>query len=490
MPGFQAGSMRNVFMKFINPYPRLVLAGLSGGSGKTIVSLGVCRAAIDTGLKVRPFKKGPDYIDAHWLSLASRASTSNLDPFLFSAARTRALFQIRMQDHDLAIIEGNRGLFDGKDVEGSCSTAELARVLNAPVVLILNCTKVTRTMAAIVMGCQMFEKDLDLRGVILNRTAGTRHENILRDSIEKYTDLKVFGALPKLSRNPIPERHMGLISDQEFEQTERAFTDLSSFVRENLDMPALLEAADTSYAFPRSSPQIFPQTTIAQDSVTIGYVNDAALWFYYQENLEALRAAGARLVKLSLLRQDDWPEIDGLYLGGGFPETQASDLAENEVIRRRVLALSKRGLPIYAECGGFMYLCRNLAYGGNTYPMAGVFPVDTSFCSKPQGLGYVQGTVHKKNPFYAQGMSIHGHEFHYSCSNTSEQTVHPCLKLDRGQGICDHMDFLLSNNTLAGYTHMHALSHPEWALNFVAAALHFRNFQQTGTYVCPDIYVP
>ncbi|MFA6811051.1 MAG: cobyrinate a,c-diamide synthase [Desulfoplanes sp.] len=476
-------------MKFITPYPRLVLAGLSGGSGKTIVSLGICRAAVDAGLKVRPFKKGPDYIDAHWLSLAARASTSNLDPFLFSSERILSLFQMRMKAYDVAVIEGNRGLFDGKDVDGSCSTAELARVLRAPVVLIVNCTKVTRTMAAIVMGCQMFEKDLDLQGVILNRTAGTRHENILRDSIEKYTDLKVFGSLPKLLHNPIPERHMGLISDQEFEQTEQAFADLSQFVRDNLDMQALFETADSAYTFSCPPQQIFPQANISTDSVTIGYVNDAALCFYYPENLEALRAAGARLVELSLLHQDDWPAIDGLYLGGGFPETQAHRLAENNVIRERVLTLSKNGLPIYAECGGFMYLCRDLIYDGVTYPMAGVFPVVTTFFPKPQGLGYVQGTVQSKNPFYAQGTCIHGHEFHYSCSGSSNKTVLLCLKLDRGQGVCEHMDFLLSNNTLAGYTHMHALSHPEWALHFVSAALRYKHSQQTEISPCPDIRI-
>ena len=394
-----------------------------------------------------------------------------------------------MEGYDLAVIEGNRGLFDGKDVDGSCSTAELARVLHAPVVVIVNCSKVTRTMAAIIMGCQMFEKDLDLKGVILNRTAGTRHEDILQNSIEKYTDLKVFGALPRLARNPIPERHMGLISDQEFEQTERAFRDLSGFVRENLDLESLFDTADTAKPLCAPCHEIFPPTEVPPCSVTIGYVNDAALWFYYQENLEALRAAGARLVKLSLLNQDDWPSLDGLYLGGGFPETLASGLEGNMRIRQRVLALSEKGLPIYAECGGFMYLCRALNYDGNVYSMTGVFPLDTNFCPKPQGLGYVQGTVAEKNPFYAQGTCIHGHEFHYSRSSTSDQTLFPCLELDRGQGVCEHKDLLLSNNTLAGYTHMHALSHPEWARNFVSAALIYKQSLEEGHAVCPDIRI-
>ncbi|GAU08056.1 cobyrinate a,c-diamide synthase [Desulfoplanes formicivorans] len=477
-------------MEFTNPCPRLVLAGLSGGSGKTIVSLGVCRAAVDAGISVRPFKKGPDYIDAHWLALASRASVSNLDPFLFSANRIQGLFHARMSGYDLAIIEGNRGLFDGKDVDGSCSTAELAKVLKAPVVMVVDCTKVTRTMAAIVLGCQMFDPDLDLKGIILNRIAGNRHEAIVRATVERYTDLKVFGSLPKMVKNPIPERHMGLISDQEFSQTDRAFTQLSSFVREHLDLDALLSIADTAHPVPPANKPLFPPAVTDSGSVTIGYIHDASLWFYYQENLEALEKAGAHLVALSLLDATPWPEVHGLYLGGGFPETMAQRLSANTVMLERVRTLSRMGMPIYAECGGFMYLCRDLEYQGQVYPMAGIFPVSTTFCPKPQGLGYVQGRVTMPNPFYPVGTTLVGHEFHYSRSvaEGSRELV-PCLDLERGQGVFTHSDLLLSNNTLAGYTHMHALSHPQWASRFVAAAKAYRGYHDRSCLPCPHIRI-
>jgi cobyrinic acid a,c-diamide synthase len=479
-------------MEFTNPCPRLVLAGLSGGSGKTIVSLGVCRAAADAGIRVRPFKKGPDYIDAHWLALAAKASVSNLDPFLFSQESIQTLFHARMRDHDLAIVEGNRGLFDGKDVDGTCSTAELARILKAPVVIVVDCTKATRTMAAIVMGCRMFDPDLDLRGVILNRIAGSRHESIVRSSIEKYTDLKVFGALPKMADNPIPERHMGLISDQEFNQTDLAFSRLSAFVREHLDLPAIFSTADTSSAVPCPETLLFPRPVGPAGCVTIGYVRDASLWFYYQENLRALETAGATLVPLSLLDDRPWPALDGLYLGGGFPETLADKLSANEVIRQRVRSMSRSGMPIYAECGGFMYLCRELEYLGRTFPMAGIFPVSTTFCPKPQGLGYIQGHVTQANPFYPLGTPLVGHEFHYSRSLADDPVqIIPCLSLKRGQGVRAHMDMLLCRNTLAGYTHMHAFSNPEWANRFVEAS---RTYQQccrrrSSTFSCPDIRI-
>ncbi|WP_462324741.1 cobyrinate a,c-diamide synthase [Desulfoplanes sp.] len=477
-------------MESTTPCPRLVLAGLSGGSGKTIVSLGLCRAAVDAGIRVRPFKKGPDYIDAHWLALAAKASVSNLDPFLFPASRVQDLFHARMLGHDLAIIEGNRGLFDGKDVDGSCSTAELARVLKAPVVIVIDCTKTTRTMAAIVMGCRVFEPELDLRGVILNRIAGSRHESIVRSSIERYTDLKVFGALPKMADNPIPERHMGLISDQEFTQADHAFARLSSFVSDHLDLPALFSVADTADPAPASSQRLYPPAVADTGSVTIGYVRDASLWFYYQENLQALEASGAELVSLSLLDDTPWPDLHGLYLGGGFPETFANGLSGNTVKLKRVAELSRSGLPIYAECGGFMYLCRDLGYQGGVYPMAGILPVSTRFCPRPQGLGYVQGRVIAQNPFYPVGTSLVGHEFHYSRSEAVDsQCLVPCLDLERGQGVCTHYDMLLSNNTLAGYTHMHAFSHPQWANRFVDAAQVYRRHRMSSGAPCPNIRI-
>jgi cobyrinic acid a,c-diamide synthase len=224
--------------------------------------------------------------------------------------------------------------------------------------------------------------------------------------------------------------------------------------------------------------------------VTIGYVRDASLWFYYQENLEALETAGASLVPLSLLDDRPWPALDGLYLGGGFPETLADKLSVNEVLLKRVRSMSRSGMPIYAECGGFMYLCRELEYLGRMFPMAGIFPVSTTFCRKPQGLGYVQGQVTEANPFYPLGTPLVGHEFHYSRSLADDPTqLTPCLGLERGQGVCSHMDMLVSRNTMAGYTHMHAFSNPEWANRFVEAARTYQEHLRSSKLSCPDIRI-
>jgi len=464
--------------KVVNDRPRLILAGLSGGAGKTILSLGLCRALKRKGRIVRPFKKGPDYIDAAWLGLAAGAKASNLDPFLMEPAKIPLLFRNKARDCDIAIIEGNRGLFDGKDVSGTCSTSELARILKAPVILIIDCTKMTRTAAAIVAGCKDFEPDLNLAGVILNRVAGDRHRKILQSSIERYTGIPVLGALPKLPKDPIPERHMGLISDQEHEGREEMLETLADIVDEHVDLDGvwgvaeesakvlILEAGTDSPLWP-----VRPQGETETGRVRLGFIRDAAFWFYYEENLEALVQAGAELVELSLIDKTDWPDIQGLYIGGGFPETMAPKLSENVAARQRVRAMSEMGLPIFAECGGFMYLGQSLSYQGQKFPMAGVFPVRTELSPKPQGLGYVKAEVVRDNPYFSKGDRIYGHEFHYSrCIPADGSVLTLSLKLDRGEGMLAGYDGLLHKNTYAAYTHIHALGTPEWAPRFVAAA--------------------
>ena len=459
--------------------PRLVLAGLSGGSGKTIVSLGLTRAWVNQGLVVAPFKKGPDYIDAAWLGLAARRPACNLDPFLLDEPTLVSLFAQKSLGADLAFTEGNRGLFDGGDTLGTYSTSQLARSICAPLILVIDATKMTRTVAAVVQGCANFEPGLALAGVILNRTAGERHRRILRQAIEHYTDVPVLGELPKMRENPIPERHMGLISNREYAGQEDILDGIAQTVGGCCDLSRLLEIAGGAQPLPALDNDIWP-ARVTQEQPRIGYVLDAALWFYYQENLEALRRAGAQLVEVSLLSAQDWPKLDGLYLGGGFPETQAQALADNAAARTRVLELSRGGLPIYAECGGFMYLCEELHADGTIYPMAGVFPLATTLCARPQGLGYAEAVVEAVNPYHPVGTTLKGHEFHYSrCLAESHYTGHGeqptfALRMDRGSGMVHGMDGVVSGNTFAAYTHIHALGALHWAENFVRASARYK----------------
>jgi cobyrinic acid a,c-diamide synthase len=464
--------------------PRIILAALSGGSGKTIVSIGLCAHFRERGLRVHPFKKGPDYIDAAWMSLASNHPVSNLDPFLMDGAQVEALFWSKAAGADLALIEGNRGLFDGKDVQGSCSTAELARMLQAPILLVVDCTKMTRTVAALVQGCREFEPDLTLAGVVFNQTAGERHRAILTRSVETYTDVPVLGALPKLAPNPIPERHMGLISSEELEG-ESVLSSLSRVMGEWLDTEGIAAAARRARPVMAHGRLEWPEPTPGE-RVRIGYVRDVALWFYYEENIEALEHAGAEVVQLSLLQDKDWPEIHGLYLGGGFPETMAPALAANERIRSHVRRQAALGLPIYAECGGLMYLGRSIRCGGTEHPMAGVFSFTADLCARPQGHGYTRAEVILDNPFHEKGALLQGHEFHYS-QLLPEEEQRFALRMHRGHGIDRRLDGLVVDNVFATYTHIHALGVPGWAGRFVAAARSYRHHRMMSEVRCPRL---
>lgn len=490
--------------------PRLIISGLSGGAGKTMVSLGLARALVRSGLRVKAFKKGPDYIDAAWLALAARSPQGNLDPFFLPAPALRALFRRGAAGHDIALIEGNRGLFDGLDLAGSCSTAELSRILFAPALLVLDCTKMTRTAAALVSGCLNFEPGLRIGGAILNRTGNPRHQSMVRRAVEELAGLPVLGVLPRRRHPFIMERHMGLAGLDEYARADEELDALADFMADNVDMDAVAKLAASAPDLPEEDAGAPPElvserreSAVVLDSVLpptkaagasrprIGYVRDAAFWFYYEENLEALRAAGADLVPLSLLdgqsRAADWDGLDGLYIGGGQPELHAQALADNRFCRERVAALSRDGLPIYAECGGFMYLARELIVAGAAFPMAGVFPCSVELLSRPQGLGYVEAEVMAPNPYHPLGARFRGHEFHFSRCLARESDPEQAsfsdriaggsgghiLHLHKGRGMCyipeqDGFDGLLLNNTFAVYTHVFAPALPHWATNFVA----------------------
>ena len=473
--------------------PRLVISGLSGGAGKTMLSLGLARAFARSGLTVRALKKGPDYIDAAWLALAARSPQGNLDPFFMPGNLLAAHFLDCAQGYGLALVEGNRGLFDGLDLSGSCSTAELARILKAPVLLIIDCTKMTRTAAALVKGCRDFEPDVTIGGVILNRTGNARHQALVRTAVEDLAETPVLGVLPRNTAPFIVERHMGLagLDDQaDVPQADALLDRLADFVSAHVDLAAVrslslsappLGVKDDDAAA-SSSETLSPcpaRPRAFSRKPRIGYARDAAFWFYYKENLDALERAGAELVPLSLLDSAPWPAVDGLYLGGGLPELYAQALADNTAIRAHVAALSRSGLPLYAECGGFMYLTEQIRIDGNVFPMAGIFPCAVEFCSRPQGLGYVEAEVTGDNPFHPAGTHFRGHEFHFSrvlpCreSGTADRAQSYVLSLRKGKGMAKgpdglYLDGLLSGNTFASYTHIFAPAVPHWAPAFVA----------------------
>ncbi len=454
--------------------PRIAVAALKGGSGKTIFSLGLTAAWQRKGLRVSPFKKGPDFIDAAWLTLAAGRACHNLDSFMMTDGQIIRSFVEHAVDSDLSLIEGNRGLYDGLDLEGRCSTAELAKMLKCPVVLIVDVTMVTRTAAALVLGCREFDRDLNLSAVILNKVAGPRQETLVRKAIEKYCGLPVLGAVPKLKENPFPERHMGLVPHQERVQAGQAIAWARNTVEKYMDLEALWTLARGAGALPENETREEDALRVrAEDAPPrIGYIHDRAFWFYYPENLALLESLGASLVKINALEDKDLPPIDALYIGGGFPETQARALADNTSFRKSVKKGIEAHLPVYAECGGLLYLGEHLLVEGQSYPMVGALPLDFSMGKRPQGHGYTTLEVTDENPYYPTGEIFRGHEFHYSRPlKDASKEIPSVFKVIRGNGLDGQRDGLCRKNLLATYTHIHAAGNTPWGENFFKAAL-------------------
>ncbi|HSO21076.1 MAG TPA: cobyrinate a,c-diamide synthase, partial [Desulfosarcina sp.] len=325
-------------------FPGIVVGALRGGSGKTIVSIGLIAALTAAGRRVAPFKKGPDYIDAGWLSLAAGGRPCyNLDSFLIDADCIRRTYTSHSRGCDLAVIEGNRGIYDCIDTHGETSTAELSKLLGLPILLIIDGTKTTRTMAAVVSGCSLFDPAVRIGGVILNRVAGARHESILRRSIEEHCGIPVRGAIPKLRQQSFPERHMGLVPTAEHAWARASIEAAAEMARAHIDVDAVVELAQKTAPLPPVGENRggAGKASATGPAPTIAVIRDSAFQFYYPENLEALEEAGAHLIYISPLTQDGLPDIDAMYIGGGFPETHAATLDRNQGFRRHLKALAE-----------------------------------------------------------------------------------------------------------------------------------------------------
>jgi len=455
-------------------FPRLVIAGMSGSSGKTIVSLGLLQLLSRAGIDVRAFKKGPDYIDAAWLTWASSHAARNLDTYLMGPDRALDSFVRHAIAGGINLIEGNRGIFDGFDAEGTHSTAALARCLAAPVILVVNAQKVTRTAAAFVLGCQKLDPAVAIRGVILNNVSGERHRDVMRTAIESECSVPVVGSLPHVKTGVLPERHLGLITPQEHPAMDELSQDLLKLVEGRLDVDALLSIARAAPPLPCAPESRLASTAASLSTVRIGYLRDAAFTFYYPENLEQLERAGAQLIPVSAFDATALPaNLHAFYIGGGFPETHARRLSENASFLRSLQQAALGGLPIYAECGGLILLAKTLLWEGTRYPMAGVFPFDVEVCDSPQGHGYTTLRVDTQNPFFPVGITLHGHEFHYSRILPNAGALATACAVERGTGCFEKRDFVMTNHVVAAYTHLHAIASPEWAAGLVNAARRF-----------------
>ncbi|HTY99944.1 MAG TPA: cobyrinate a,c-diamide synthase [Rhodocyclaceae bacterium] len=444
---------------------RFLISAAHKSSGKTTVSLGLAAALTARGLSVQPFKKGPDYIDPLWLSTAAGRRCRNLDFFVSSEAEIREQFARHGCDARVCLVEGNMGLYDGLDLHGSNSNAALAKLLGLPVVLVIDARGMTRGLAPLLLGYQAFDRDIRIAGVILNRLGGRRHESKLRAIVDHYTDIPVLGAIQDDPRLALVERHLGLMPANETRAAERRVAEIAAAVAEQVDLERLLEVSRTDDALPRPAPQVI----VSEPPARIAIARDAAFGFYYADDLDALKAAGAELVPFDALRDAHLPACDGLFIGGGFPESFLDALEANATLRHDILDAVEAGLPTYAECGGLMYLARSIEWNGNRRRMVGAIAGDVVMRAKPVGRGYVVLAPTAAHPWTAAAdrSAINAHEFHYSdIENLPPDTVF-AYDMQRGHGVDGRHDGIVYKNLLASYTHLRATAGCDWPRRFV-----------------------
>ena len=408
-----------------------------------------------------------------WLGRAANRACHNLDFHVSSQTAIKDSFAQRMQAVDLGIIEGNKGLYDGLDLDGSNSNAALATLLNAPVVLVIDARGMTRGIAPLILGYQSFEPDIRIGGVILNYVGGYRHEEKLRRVIEHYTDAAVLGAVHQASELEIIERHLGLMPSSETDERDSIIQRIARAVAEQVDLTKVIELAGTAPKTPPPAPAI--ATTSPNPKIKIGIAQDAAFGFYYAGDLEQFEQAGAELVPFNTLTDKTLPDIDGLFIGGGFPETQMAELEHNQSLRQSIYNFIEEGRPAYAECGGLMYLTRSLNWKGKQYEMVGAIPADCTMCERPQGRGYVRLRQTSDAPWGQQpteSKEIAAHEFHYSKLENLGEEIKFAYKVLRGTGINGHDDGIVYKNLLASYTHLRDTDRYHWVNGFVS---HVRN---------------
>ncbi|HEQ78623.1 MAG TPA: hydrogenobyrinic acid a,c-diamide synthase (glutamine-hydrolyzing) [Euryarchaeota archaeon] len=450
--------------------PRILISGTSSRAGKTIISIGIMRALRNRGYKVQPFKIGPDFIDPSYHNFATGRIGRNIDGFMMSPEDMVEVLVRGSRGADISVIEGTMGLYDSHnalDPEGS--TADAARILKAPVVLVANIERISRTAAAFVLGYKLFDKNLNLAGAILNRAGNPRHAYKAKTAIEQLAEMKVLGVVYRNNSLTIPERHLGLVPAYERERLEELFDSLADIMEKSIDIEKLIDIAQNTREIEeyRENPLFIQKKKL---NLRVGVARDSAFNFYYQDNIDAFSSAGAEIVTFDTINDRRLPELDALYIGGGFPEVQASHLERNSSMKEEIYEFCSSGKPCYAECGGLMYLGESITTKeGDEYEMAGVLPLKTEMKKKFQALGYVRSRVEKSNPIADRGDILLGHEFHHS-KVVPTGKLKFAYKVIRGKGVGDSKDGIILRNTLASYIHLHILSYPKMVENFLSTA--------------------
>lgn len=433
---------------------RLLISATHKSSGKTIFSTALIALLKAQNLNPLPYKKGPDYIDPQWLSSAAGCACYNLDFNVQSNNEIISMVADKSVSGTIAVIEANKGLYDGVSLDGSNSNAALAKLLKCPILLVVDCEGMTRGIAPLLQGYKHFDSELSIGGVILNRVGGSRHCSKLVAAVEHYTDIPVIGTIMKDKALSLPERHLGLVPAFEASDKFRFIETIASCVAPQIDIAKIIKLAEQASPLPNDR----HKDEKPDADIRIGVFKDSAFGFYYPDDLEALERGGAELVFINSLIDTRLPPIDGLLIGGGFPETQASALEANRALRCAVGEAIENGLPVYAECGGLMYLTRSIHWQGQRFEMCGVIDADTQMNETPQGRGYVELSetdemIWRDRDEDNVKSKIYAHEFHYSRLVDINRNYPNAYKISRGVGLGKGCDGIIYKNLLATYTH-------------------------------------
>ena len=430
-------------------------------SGKTIISLGLCRAISNLNSKVQSFKKGPDYIDPIWLAKATHQPCYNLDFFNMSPEEILDLYNNHSATSDVSIVEGNKGLFDGMSVDGGDANADLAKSLNLPVILVIDTNGMTRGIAPLLQGYQNFDHGVNIQGVILNKVGGDRHESKLINAIEHYTDLKVYGSVQRNKELDIDERHLGLMPANEDDKSEIKINRISEIIADSINIKKILSDTPNNIIS-----QSKPRESIPS-SLTIAIPKDVAFGFYYQDDLDLFEELGTKISYFDAIKDSKLPECDGLFIGGGFPEMNLEELSSNKSLLTDIQNKINAGLPTYAECGGLMYLTNNIEYLGRSFPMVGVINANTVMTQRPVGRGYVEIEPTDSHPWEGVSKKISAHEFHYSRLENIATDYKYAYNVLRGVGISNKKDGIITKNLLATYSHLRSVGGNLWVQQFI-----------------------
>ena len=441
----------------------LLITSTKKSSGKTLVSIGLSSYFKKKKKIFSIFKKGPDFIDPLWLSKSSGKSCYNLDFYTMQKNEIKNKFREKSKNCQFALVEGNKGLFDGVSLDGSDSNASLAELLNLNVLLVLDCNGMTRGIAPLINGYRDFNSKIKYQGVILNNVNGNRHENKLVESIEKYTDFKIVGSIWKEASINIPEQHLGLIPSFLDKDVCVKINNIEKVIRKSININMLdIPTKPKKVLTPKTS-------SIKQyKKMRVGIVCDRAFGFYYKDDIEKFQSLGSKLVTIDAINDKKLPKIDALILGGGFPELSAYKLSKNKSMLKNIYDFIESNGPVYAECGGLMYLTKKISYQSKEYPMVGIIDGYTKMYSKPIGRGYVSLETTRNHPWLARSLQINCHEFHHSRLYIKNSKHKYAYKVKRGFGINGKHDGLTYKNLLATYNHLRDTKQTNWVNSFLA----------------------